>query len=169
LSFTPFPIPLANAQPLDITVGADGNLWFTQGHGEIGRITPTGAITEFSLPSGTPEDITPGPDGNLWFTLGFDAKGGIGRISTAGVITEFTLPEGFRPDPGGITTGPDGNLLFCDGGSIGQTTPNGTITEFDLSLDPSERDHHGPGRQLMDRDLFCGPCAARDRHARRGT
>jgi virginiamycin B lyase len=140
LSFTPFPIPLANAQPFGIAAGADGNLWFTQarlGHGEIGRITPTGAITEFSLPSGAPGDITPGPDGNLWFTLDFGTTGGIGRISTAGVITEFTLPEGASPNPGGITTGPDGNLWFTDGGSVGQITPAGTITEFSLSLDPS--------------------------------
>jgi virginiamycin B lyase len=141
LSFTPFSIPTANAGPIRITVGADGNLWFTE-NDRIGRITPSGAITEFSIPSGSGPtgDITPGPDGNLWFTessVGLTVPGAIGRISTAGVIMEFSLPKGASPDPKGITAGPDGNLWFGDGGSIGQITPNGTITQFNLSLDPS--------------------------------
>jgi streptogramin lyase len=39
-----------NSGPNRIAEGPDGNLWFTEGksRGRIGRITPTGAITEFS-------------------------------------------------------------------------------------------------------------------------
>src|SRR5712691_6897428 len=64
-----FPIP--NSQPLYITAGPDGNLWFTDyGQIAIGRITTSGAITEFPIPQGSqPEGITLGPDGNLWFTM----------------------------------------------------------------------------------------------------
>ena len=81
----------------------------------IGRITPGGAITEFSLPSGSyPWGITAGPDGNLWFT---ELSGNnIARITTAGVITEFPVPTPGSA-PSGITRGPDGNLWFAEGGA----------------------------------------------------
>jgi streptogramin lyase len=42
-----FPIPTPNSQPLGITPGPDGALWFTENEGnKIGRITTAGAITE---------------------------------------------------------------------------------------------------------------------------
>src|SRR5262249_35114872 len=54
--------------------GADGNMWFTEpGYSitsnKIGRITPTGVITEFTAPTAScsPTGITSGPDGNIWF------------------------------------------------------------------------------------------------------
>src|SRR4051812_37018865 len=52
LTFTNFPIPLvALVQPAGITTGPDGNLWFAEsGAGRIGRMTPSGALTEFDLP-----------------------------------------------------------------------------------------------------------------------
>ena len=63
-----------NSNIEDLTVGPDGNLWFTdRGNTKsIGRITPSGTITEtttgldqmVSMPNG----ITVGGDGRLWFT-----------------------------------------------------------------------------------------------------
>jgi virginiamycin B lyase len=56
---------------LFITTGPDGNLWFTENvAGKVGRVTPSGTITEFATPtSGSgPDFITTGLDGNLWFT-----------------------------------------------------------------------------------------------------
>ena len=39
----------AKAEPFSITAGPDGNLWFTEwGANRIGRITPSGVVTEFS-------------------------------------------------------------------------------------------------------------------------
>ena len=40
----------AGSQPVDITRGPDGNLWFTENAnpGAIGRITPSGAIAQFT-------------------------------------------------------------------------------------------------------------------------
>lgn len=106
-----------------VSAGPDGNLWFTNyGNAKIGKITTSGAITEYSLPyESQPEQITAGPDGNLWFTDGGTAK--IGRITTSGTITEYALPSGSRP--GGITTGPEDNVWFVDIGSnkIGKITP----------------------------------------------
>src|SRR5579885_3133497 len=120
-----------------ITTGPDGNLWFPEAGGDqIGRITPSGTITQFALPTANsdPVEITLGPDGNLWFT---ETDGNqIGRITPEGRVTEFALPND-GSNPGAITAGPDGNLWFIEApyrGSdqIGRITPSGTITEFAL-------------------------------------
>src|SRR5947207_3410815 len=76
LIITEFTLPNSNANPEWITVGPDGNLWFTvpyvngQPADTIGMISPTThAITQFSTPTANsaPAAITVGPDGNLWF------------------------------------------------------------------------------------------------------
>lgn len=126
----------AGAAPAFITAGPDGNLWFTeQGTTpRIGRITPTGTVTEFGagITGNLLEGIAAGPDGNLWFT---ERSGAIGRITPTGTVTEFTV--GLTPGgtPWGITNGPDGNLWFTDPASIqiGRITPTGTITMFSAS------------------------------------
>src|ERR1700728_2100151 len=73
----------------DIAAGPDGNLWFTDESCQgisgnpcaIGRITPSGTITEFPIGlSSDPFDIAAGPDGNLWFTND-TIPAAIGRIS----------------------------------------------------------------------------------------
>lgn len=44
-------IPTPSSQPISITVGPDGNLWFTeQNSSRVARITPQGIITEFQTP-----------------------------------------------------------------------------------------------------------------------
>jgi streptogramin lyase len=66
-----FSVPTTNGFPSEITAGPDGNIWFTEFYGDkIGRITPSGTVTEFPIPtarSNPPDYITSGPDGNLWF------------------------------------------------------------------------------------------------------
>src|ERR1700694_5282004 len=61
-----------NSAPTDITLGPDGNLWFTEEFAsKIGRINlATGRLTEFPTPTpnSEPNGITTGPDGNIWFT-----------------------------------------------------------------------------------------------------
>jgi streptogramin lyase len=128
----------ASSQPHGITAGPDGNLWFAEfTAGKIGRITPAGVITEFSIPSGAlPWDIAAGPDGNLWFTEQFGGK--IGRITPAGVITEFgagiTQPVTIL----GIAAGPDGNMWFTEYQSrIGRITMAGVVSEFTAGLSPN--------------------------------
>lgn len=147
---TEFPLPTANSSLAGITLGPDGNLWFTEDctntssgciKGKIGRITPDGTVTEFPLPvpSSEPGSIITGPDGNLWFNE--SANDSIGRITTTGQLTEFPLPNP-NNSLGGIIVGPDSNLWFTDGpfrtldrssGShIGRMTLSGKITEFPL-------------------------------------
>ena len=67
--------------PSGIARGGDGNVWFTNEGGSIGRITPAGVITELPILSlvGKPCGITAGPDGNLWFAVTAGNK--IGRIT----------------------------------------------------------------------------------------
>jgi streptogramin lyase len=145
LGITEYNLPTRNGDPLGITAGPDGNLWFTEeqyGANKIGRITPAGVVTEFQLP-GTwtgPLGITAGPDGNLWFTVsqiipdnlipGQTAR--IGYITPKGAITEFPAPG--NGTPWSITAGPDGNLWYVSattaGSFIGRVTPAGVITTF---------------------------------------
>lgn len=130
---TRFALPNKQGGPQEITVGPDGNLWYTSAvvSNLIGRITTAGAIAEFTIPTGfsRPEGITSGPDGNLWFAEYIGNK--IGRITPAGVITEFSLPEP-NSNPTSIVTGQDGSLWFTEtiGNRIGRIATNGAITEY---------------------------------------
>ena len=154
---TEFPVDLHNV-PLNIVAGPDGAMWFTEdgivngGSGAIGRIAPTGELTEYILPtlpgySSGAGDITVGPDGNLWFTWAaqrstddLDAVlSSVGRITPAGVITEFPLSLDQGWPPGGITRGRDGNLWLTHGGgnAIVRISVTGTITSFPLPNESS--------------------------------
>ncbi len=142
---TEFPTP-DNGLPEGITVdAADGTLWFT-GHGEIGRITTSGAITDFAF-GGGPNGIALGSDGALWFT----ATSGniIGRITTTGNITGFTVPTP-NSYPDGITAGPDGALWFVEfaGNKVGRITTSGVITEFPTGNTEPEGITSGPDGAL---------------------
>jgi virginiamycin B lyase len=106
-----FPIR-QGSQPSSITMGADGNFWFTISNGsKVAKITPRGQISYFTTPTlGNPAFITLGPDGNIWFGEGSTGK--IASVTPAGVITEFQFS--FFGVSVGITTGPDGNIWFTD-------------------------------------------------------
>jgi streptogramin lyase len=120
--------------------GPECNLWFTESAGnKIGRITTTGAATEFSVPSGnTAYWITVGPDGNLWFTeYGGNA---IGRMTVAGAMVEFPVPTSGSA-PLGITLGRDGNLWFTEinGSKIGRLNLGyGNLLPADVTVAPGQ-------------------------------
>ena len=124
----------------------------------IGRITPSGTITEFTAglhPGGDPNGsvplaITAGPDGNLWFTDKDSARqgglaGAIGRITPSGQITEFfdgSLDSLSSLYSASITAGPDGNLWFTSAdrlivrfgvGSGGGILPQDTVPPYIMS------------------------------------
>ena len=123
-----------DAAPAGIVNGPDGNFWFAEfAASRIGRTTPGGQITEFTLPAGRgPLNITVGPDKNIWFTENTGDR--IGRLNPLagdiqGSITEFVVP-GAGSAPNDIVTGPDGALWFTQSGSdqIGRITTAGTVT-----------------------------------------
>jgi uncharacterized repeat protein (TIGR01451 family) len=131
LTINTFPAP---AGPFGITVGPDGDLYFTELNAQrIGRIDPrTHIVTEFSSPTtGQPAEITAGPDGNLWFTESNSNQ--IGQFNpTTQVVTEYAIPTA-NSFPNGITAGPDGNIWFCElfANQIGRINPTThVITEF---------------------------------------
>ena len=149
---TEFPIPTPGSYPAGIAAGPDGNLWFTERKAhKIGRITPSGQITEFPLTGPTSRSaITAGPDGNVWFAV----QGGIGRITPTGKIIDLDLPNR-EAEVNSLTTGPEGDLWFTavtpraelaseargssvnldapEVNGIGRITPAGEITEFPIA------------------------------------
>jgi streptogramin lyase len=78
-------VPFEDDQPINLTSGPDGNLWFTTNDHGIMRMTEEGILTHFSLPgtAQSPGAITVGPDGNLWFTNHDEQSGEdmIGRLT----------------------------------------------------------------------------------------
>jgi streptogramin lyase len=127
------------ANPNSIALGPDGNIWFTEAAG-IGRITPAGAVTEFSLvPNDDPSSkIAAGPDGNLWFTQFNDDR--VGRITPGGTITLYTQGITANGTPQGIATGPDGRIWFAEfnGHRLGIVTlePPTAVTGSATSIRP---------------------------------
>jgi hypothetical protein len=106
----------------------------------VGRVTPGGQITEFSIPvpsgvSGRAGGITAGPDGNLWFLH----DGILARITPTGQITDHVADAVGMA----VTAGPDGNIwtagtLFNTqtgaviGGYIDRISLTGSVTTFNL-------------------------------------
>jgi len=149
-------VPTDNSQPRYITVGSDGNLWFTEGgevftpnpdpdtggtfHTNIGRVTPRGTITEFRVDCGgcLLDDIVQGPDNALWFTN--NDFGRLGRITTAGAVS-FVTPEDAQGNPidyilgGGIAS--QGNDLWGASAFRGvlwrYNVTTGAFTEFPVA------------------------------------
>ncbi len=135
-----YTLPLGDESE-QVTVGSDGNLWFTDWHtSKIGRMTTSGEVEEYALPAikGTwesaPAGIVAGPEKEkaLWFTDHGSSK--IGRITTSGEIKEYELPS--TSDPAGIVAGPEKEkaLWFTESGTsrIGRITTEGEIKEYEL-------------------------------------
>ena len=126
--------PRPAASPRGIAAGPDGNLWFTELHGEQDRADHHGrrhhrvpdphgqrAIRAGSRPARTATSGSPSSCGNK-----------IGRITTAGVVTEFPDPHG-RQQPLGHRGRPGRQPLVhrvAVGNQIGRITTAGVITEF---------------------------------------
>jgi virginiamycin B lyase len=129
-------------EPQQITGGPDGNLWFTGLSGNIWRLTPTGQVTQYPVPSGWAADITTGPDGNLWFVDESGGKPYIGKMTPSGKVTEYPIPEDGIPQayPLFIAAG-NGKLWFSMdsfGAFLGSVTTTGVFAEFTLPGFPNQ-------------------------------
>ncbi len=143
----------AKTEPEAIAPGPDGNMWFIDGESPpaIGKITPSGAITEYSGLNAEHdlEDIALGPDGNMWFTDAMTfSSGAIWRITPSGALGELAPVAANAPST--IAPGPGGNLWFTTFGgatkAIGKITPSATISEYFTGLNPgSEPSDIAPG------------------------
>jgi hypothetical protein len=121
--------------------------FIVSGKEKIGRITPAGVITEFTVPTMFPglgsadkttgTYITAGTDGNVWFKE--STAGKLGKITPAGVVTEYVLPVSGTIL--GILAGPDGNLwLKAYNNQIYRVAPTGTVTAFAIPTTSFGRD-----------------------------
>ena len=148
-----FTIPTPASNPLSIAAGADGNMWFTEGMDSpneytqegahaVGRITPTGAITEFPLPAPQeePVPVATDRDGSLWFWEPNQHK--IGVVAPGGAFTDYAIPTQYASTSavgaasGGVA-GASGNVWFTEAGgrAIGRITRAGAVAEFPLGSD----------------------------------
>jgi streptogramin lyase len=114
-----------NAAPYDIALGPDGNVWFTDQDpdgSKIGRVTPSGAITEFATKdaNSSPTGISLGPDGKLWYVE--SAVNSVVRVdnivnpAATGGQQAFNF-GGILSSANGIATGPDNNLWVVSSGN----------------------------------------------------
>lgn len=141
--------PMPNGgKPRSLTLGSDGNLWFTDTwNRKVGKIPTagpyvTGSITEYAVPNGPtgtghylPQvgGITSGTDGNLYVPDFYN--GVIDQITTAGVTTnQFITPEEVRWHPQGgdgfprfVATGQDGNIYVTASGQGFNFPYNGSL------------------------------------------
>jgi RHS repeat-associated protein len=130
-------IPTASAGPTDIVPGPGGDLWFTESSaGKIGKVAPSGAITEYSIgvSGASPQGLAMGGDGNIWFAdKGTDS---IGKVTPSGTITEYAITADAGAAPTGIAAGPSGTMRFTATGSnkIGSiNTSTHAITETSVT------------------------------------
>jgi len=172
------------ALPQEVTVGPDGNLWYTDEVSGVFKFSPKtlealacsasspAAGCEISANAVAPTDIVAGVDGALWFTQSAGGNPGdgrtyfqasIGRITTAGSYTSYPVPASASKVPGldAITLGPNGNLWFTETAvdRIGEITPRAvdpTIHEFVLPA--ADRLAQGVGSSITSADtIAAGP------------
>ncbi|HZZ65759.1 MAG TPA: hypothetical protein VFE17_09695 [Candidatus Baltobacteraceae bacterium] len=106
-----YPLPAGDAIA-SMTVGGDGNFWFTDNQqNAIGRMTASGALKEYPLPSanalGPPWygqwQIATACDGAVWFSEPGPNK--VGRMDSSATLTEVALPTA-GASPGAVATAP---------------------------------------------------------------
>ena len=122
MGYAEFPIDGVFVEPRSITIGADGNFWFSSRVGVIGRVLSSSpyTITQFSTDGAYPSGITRGPDGAIWYAC--NGHRAIGAIDETGAIVEFNIPALAEPggialaEPVGIVSASDKNVWFTDQG-----------------------------------------------------
>ncbi|MDO9353791.1 MAG: hypothetical protein Q7T55_08850 [Solirubrobacteraceae bacterium] len=109
-------VSVSSGAPQGLALGADGNLWFNQLSGTVGRFTPGGAVTPFAKKagSGAGSAIASGADGNMWYTVDAteSTPARIGWVTPAGTTDERTLPGASTIVS--LTAGADGAIWATD-------------------------------------------------------
>lgn len=139
---TPSIYGVATDNTAHMTIGSDGNVWFTDEYGhQFGKVVTSGtpsssSITTFKLsnPNG-PRDIVMASDGTLWIANA--PTGTLSQYSQSGALLKsYTMPEAasaptpppngwqVQSYPYGVTTGSDGNFYLSDYTVTGYPSPN---------------------------------------------
>ncbi len=125
--------------PQELAEGPDGAIWFTETGGLIGRLSPQGALSEFSAPENSSVDaraIIAGGDENLWFF----GDGAVGRITTSGQVTQWPVAQAIAGDGvGQMARTADGRIWFVTADSsdrcfdLALLHPNGSEALWELT------------------------------------
>ena len=111
LTTTPTTDGSTTVAPRDLTVAADGQVWFTARFTPqaVGRLNPAdNSVTLFTVSNTGPSGIAASPDGSVWFTQ--ETSGNAARITNAGVITEGKAVKGSGSF--GIAVAPNGDPWY---------------------------------------------------------
>ncbi len=87
-TYSPIPLPQTGGIPMNLTVGADGNIWFTDTTGYVGFVSLAACATSSGCKAfeyataGMPWGIAAGADGDIWFTFSSPDSNGnsIGKV-----------------------------------------------------------------------------------------
>ena len=158
----------------NITLGPDGNLWFSVSYlrksshapqAAIGRITARGKVKMYhvvttgnkpygSYPPSPPSDLISGPDGKLWFNGTVNGITGIARISTSGKFAPvIPVADNFS----NMVRLPNGQVWFENGangildttGALGIATRSGIVATTDLPESSPYLGGYGASRPSM--------------------
>lgn len=113
----------SGASPLFLQIAPDGSKWFSKTMG-VGRLSPTGVITEWDVTLEHPDDnieqISVDPWGNLWFVeRNFDGAGAAGTNKVrrldpnTNVISTYLVPT-FGGNPAGVLANPNGTVWVAE-------------------------------------------------------
>jgi hypothetical protein len=112
-----------------ITLGPDGNVWFVDGfRGHVGRITPAGKITLFTLPSSFQGlSLAAGPGKSVYVSTG---TGVLFRVTPDGRMSRLQVSS--HLSTGKITAGPNGTLWFTYSTGLGELNAHLVYTQHTL-------------------------------------
>ncbi len=123
-TITLYPLQAGGTQrcPAEITAGPDGNLWFNEktfaGQGFIGRVSTSGVITEFALPTMQYlNGIATGADGDIWIS-GTPIAGNFAIAavspSTGTIVKSASIPNA-QGNPEDLISNPIDNSIVAAG------------------------------------------------------
>ncbi|MCP2340296.1 Vgb family protein [Actinomadura rupiterrae] len=147
---TEFGLPVPDVTPTGVAAASGGGAWFTEAQGGIGKITPSGRVTEYPVPrngqkgTGYPDAMAVASDGAPWFTDSSGTVARVGRLDPAtGKVSTYEPPADALPNAQitGIAPGADGAMWAATGSAgallkITATGSAGVITTFATGLAP---------------------------------
>jgi virginiamycin B lyase len=112
---SPYTIPTGNANPQGITLGENGNMWFTEyNSSKVAEVTPSGSVSEFGtlFGSDSPQMLADRGDGTVWYAgYGGNHVGYVNEFN--GVAGETTMPTG-GSGPWDVAEAPNGYLYVSE-------------------------------------------------------
>jgi virginiamycin B lyase len=132
-TITEFPTPSATSLPEGVDVGQNGDIWYAETSvGKIALLASNHTTSEFALPNGGQPIIVKVAADGIWFT---DGPGhAVGHLNPATRrIVEYAIPSGAAPLF--LQIDPDGSKWFSKTVGVGRLSPNGVITEWDVTLE----------------------------------